>query len=76
MRIPVLAALIAAMACAAEPDWAKANPEILRHFQELVRIDTSDPPGNEAPAVDYIKKILEADINYRDVRVRIERLST
>jgi acetylornithine deacetylase/succinyl-diaminopimelate desuccinylase-like protein len=35
--------------------------ETLRHFQALLRIDTSDPPGNEAPAVDYLKSVLERD---------------
>ena len=42
-------------------DWTAANAELLRHFQALVRIDTQDPPGNETKAVEYIKKVLEAD---------------
>jgi acetylornithine deacetylase/succinyl-diaminopimelate desuccinylase-like protein len=42
-------------------DWAKANEELLRHFQALVRIDTQDPPGNETRVVNYIKQALEAD---------------
>ena len=42
-------------------DWTATNAELLRHFQALVRIDTQDPPGNETKAVDYIKKVLEAD---------------
>lgn len=33
----------------------------MRHFQALVRLDTSDPPGHEAPAVEYLKRILEAE---------------
>ncbi len=43
-----------------QPDWARAEAETLQHFQALVRADTSDPPGNEQPAVDYLKKVLEA----------------
>jgi acetylornithine deacetylase/succinyl-diaminopimelate desuccinylase-like protein len=42
-------------------DWAKANAELLRHFQALIRIDTQDPPGNETKVVNYIKQVLEAD---------------
>jgi acetylornithine deacetylase/succinyl-diaminopimelate desuccinylase-like protein len=42
-------------------DWEKVDQETLKHFQALVRIDTSDPPGNEKPAVDYIKAVLEAE---------------
>src|SRR5258705_10341404 len=42
-------------------DWTAANAELLRHFQALVRIDTQDPPGNETKAVEYIKKVLDAE---------------
>jgi len=42
-------------------DVAKVNEELLRHFQALIRIDTTDPPGNETKAVDYIKSVLEAE---------------
>ena len=60
------AALAAASLCAVAPARAqtgapaKAAPssaasfdaETLEHFQALVRMDTSDPPGNEQPAAD------------------------
>src|SRR5215217_1653520 len=44
-----------------ELDWAKVEEETMRHFQALLRIDTSDPPGNEAPAVEYLKTVLEGE---------------
>ena len=44
-----------------QPDWAALEAETLRHFQALVRFDTSDPPGNEAPAADYLKQVLEKE---------------
>jgi acetylornithine deacetylase/succinyl-diaminopimelate desuccinylase-like protein len=43
------------------PDWSKINDEALRHFQALVQIDSSDPPGNETRVAEYVKKTLEAD---------------
>ncbi len=43
------------------PDWPKTQEETLRHFQALVRLDTTDPPGHEAPAVEYLKKVLESE---------------
>jgi acetylornithine deacetylase/succinyl-diaminopimelate desuccinylase-like protein len=46
---------------AAAPDWTRLEEETLRHFQALVRMDTSDPPGNEAPAAEYLKKVLEQE---------------
>jgi acetylornithine deacetylase/succinyl-diaminopimelate desuccinylase-like protein len=42
-------------------DWAAAETETLRHFQALVRMDTSDPPGGEKPAADYVKDVLERE---------------
>ncbi len=33
----------------------------MRHFQALVRIDTTNPPGNETRVVEYVKKVLEAE---------------
>jgi acetylornithine deacetylase/succinyl-diaminopimelate desuccinylase-like protein len=41
-------------------DWAKEKPEILKHFRELVQINTA-PPGNETKAVEYLKKLIEAE---------------
>jgi acetylornithine deacetylase/succinyl-diaminopimelate desuccinylase-like protein len=39
------------------PDWKAVEEETLRHFQALLRMDTTDPPGNEAPAADYIRGV-------------------
>ena len=35
--------------------------ESLRHFRALVQIDTSNPPGNEIKAVEYLQKVLTAE---------------
>jgi acetylornithine deacetylase/succinyl-diaminopimelate desuccinylase-like protein len=45
----------------AQPDWSKIEEETLRHFQALIRFDTSDPPGHEAPAVEYLKSVLDKE---------------
>ncbi|MGD2166813.1 MAG: M20/M25/M40 family metallo-hydrolase [Gammaproteobacteria bacterium] len=42
-------------------DWAELNAETLRHFQALIRFDTSDPPGNERPAAEYLQQVLESE---------------
>ena len=42
-------------------DWEKQKPEILTHYRSLLQIDTSNPPGNETKAVEYLKKVLEAE---------------
>jgi len=33
----------------------------MRHFQALVRIDSTDPPGNETRVAEYVKQTLEAE---------------
>jgi len=40
---------------------ASIDVETLRHFQALVRMDTSDPPGNEQPTAEYLKRVLESE---------------
>jgi acetylornithine deacetylase/succinyl-diaminopimelate desuccinylase-like protein len=45
----------------ASPDWSKVEAETLQHFQSVVRFDTSDPPGNERPAAEYLKQVLEKE---------------
>jgi hypothetical protein len=45
----------------ATPDWGQVEEETLRHFQALIRFDTSDPPGNEKPAADYLRQVLEKE---------------
>jgi len=42
-------------------DWKAIEAETLRHFQALLRFDTSDPPGNERPAAEYLKQVLEQE---------------
>jgi acetylornithine deacetylase/succinyl-diaminopimelate desuccinylase-like protein len=43
------------------PDWAAIEDEIMRHFQTVLRLDTSNPPGNEHLAVEYLKQVLDQE---------------
>lgn len=60
MRI-LLPVIFVISACAAEPDWNAINQETLKHYTNLVKIDTSGSPNFEAPAVEYLKSVLEAE---------------
>ena len=42
-------------------DWSAIEQETLTHFQALVRMDTSDPPGGEKPAADYLAAVLKKE---------------
>jgi acetylornithine deacetylase/succinyl-diaminopimelate desuccinylase-like protein len=61
--IAALAVLFASAAAGQTPNvnWKQQQDEILRHYRSLVQIDTSSPPGNETKAVEYLKKVLEAE---------------
>jgi acetylornithine deacetylase/succinyl-diaminopimelate desuccinylase-like protein len=37
-----------------EVDWAQAGAEALGYLRELLRVDTSNPPGNERPAAELL----------------------
>jgi hypothetical protein len=41
-------------------DWKAERSEILRHYRALVQINTSNPPGNETLAANYLKGVFEA----------------
>ena len=43
------------------PDWSAVEAETMRHFQALLRFDTSDPPGKEQEAAEYLKQVLEKE---------------
>ncbi len=42
-------------------NWKKINKEAIRHFKNLLCIDTTNPPGNELLAVTFLKKIFTAE---------------
>ncbi len=53
--------LLPVLTFAQTPDWPRINEEAMRHFQALVRIDSTDPPGNETKVVEYVKQVLESE---------------
>ena len=58
----VLAALFLTTALSAQqPDFNQARDETVKLLSELVKINTSNPPGNETRAAEYIKGVLAAE---------------
>jgi acetylornithine deacetylase/succinyl-diaminopimelate desuccinylase-like protein len=57
----VFLAAVAATAQVPNVDWQKQKAESLAHYRALIQLDTSNPPGNETQAVDYLRKVLEAE---------------
>jgi acetylornithine deacetylase/succinyl-diaminopimelate desuccinylase-like protein len=56
-----LIVLMTASAGAQQTGNAAVEAETLQHFQALLRIDTSSPPGNETRAVDYLKQVFDKE---------------
>jgi acetylornithine deacetylase/succinyl-diaminopimelate desuccinylase-like protein len=56
-----LMVFMAASAGAQQPGNAALEAETIQHFQALLRLDTSSPPGNETRAVEYLKGVFEKE---------------
>src|ERR1044071_3388066 len=61
LLVAALAAAFAGAQPAAAPDWRAAENEILRRYQDVLRLDTTNPPGNEHLVVDYLKQLFDAE---------------
>lgn len=64
LRLSLVFVVFVAAAPGLHAQWkpdAAFEAETLKHFQALVRLDTSSPPGNEIRAVEYLKQVLEAE---------------
>jgi len=43
------------------PDWTKITEEAVTYLRDLVRIDTTNPPGNEEAAAHYVNEVLATE---------------
>lgn len=66
--IPVLALSVALLAAGpsslafdkpAVPDFVAARDEVVKILADFVRVDTSNPPGNETKGAEYLKSVLD-----------------
>jgi len=53
--------VVAAQSRPASPDFTAARDEVARTLSALVKIDTSNPPGNETKAATLIKEMLDTE---------------
>jgi acetylornithine deacetylase/succinyl-diaminopimelate desuccinylase-like protein len=65
-RIALLGTLLALsssplLAQQTQIDWTKTNKEIFEDFASLIKINSSNPPGNETQVAKYIQSILEKE---------------
>lgn len=58
-------ALLLVFTASAQPrypvDWSKLQPEILKYFTALLKINTTNPPGNETLAAHAVEAILRRE---------------
>ena len=57
----VLSSMVVSAQEAPSPNWGLIEAETMEHFQALLRLDTSNPPGNETAVVEYLESVLEAE---------------
>jgi acetylornithine deacetylase/succinyl-diaminopimelate desuccinylase-like protein len=56
----VMHAMIAAPANSSDAHDSTLGDDAVKHLAELMRIDTTNPPGNETPAAEYLAGLLSA----------------
>lgn len=65
IRLAVIAGIAGLVATgtarAADNSASIQDAETLAHFQKLVQINSSDPPGREVEVTEYLKQVLEAE---------------
>jgi acetylornithine deacetylase/succinyl-diaminopimelate desuccinylase-like protein len=64
LLLSVLLVLAAASASAQQSyliNWDEVAEESIDHLVKLIRIDTSNPPGNETAVVQYLEDVLSAE---------------
>ncbi len=61
IRTTLLALAAATLFAAPQPDWPAARQEALDTLVDLVKLDTSQPEGNEIRAAKYLKAKLDAE---------------
>jgi acetylornithine deacetylase/succinyl-diaminopimelate desuccinylase-like protein len=64
MRLSILLLVLlcfSAQAQTKQPDWNKLQDETMKHFQAILRINSSIATGSEAPVVDYLKSVLDKE---------------
>ncbi len=62
--LSLLLIFIAVPHCSADgspPDWTALDAEALDYFRAYMRLDTTNPPGNTAAAIAYLKGILDKE---------------
>lgn len=57
--------MIAPAAVAAEPVWTSAEQEAVALLSRYIRIDTTNPPGNEIKAAQFFKRSSIAKVSNR-----------
>lgn len=59
--MPLLLLVAVLLLSPTDINWTRARNEAVQLLQELIRIDTTNPPGNELAVARHVQKLLEAE---------------
>jgi hypothetical protein len=60
--VPILLLLLVSTGARAQAlDWKSFNDEALHTLADYIKVNTTDPPGNELDAARFLKKILDKE---------------
>jgi acetylornithine deacetylase/succinyl-diaminopimelate desuccinylase-like protein len=57
----ILVACLSSVAAAADPDWGSLTQETARNLSTLIKVNTTNPPGNEGAAAEVLRGLLEKE---------------
>ena len=61
VSLPLLLVTISVSARAQAPDWNALNDETLHTLSDYIKVNTTNPPGNELDAARFLKNILDRE---------------
>jgi acetylornithine deacetylase/succinyl-diaminopimelate desuccinylase-like protein len=61
LLLSLLAGYVTGLAAPSDPDWAALTQESARNLSALIKINTTNPPGNEAAAAELLRGLLDRE---------------
>ena len=61
--LSLLSLIVASASAQVTPDFKQAGDEAVQVLQDLIRLNTTNPPGNETLVAEYVKDLLAGHVS-------------